>query len=213
MTPEATLWAEAQQVPLVPCLGEPDTGHISPVVLPDADGKFRPHGPDCCGGTGEVRSDVYRTIERAITVPCTGYVGADGPHGRLKLVCLLEVQAPGIFNSLPKEDCVCKGTGRSLRPQPGVMTCDDCGGRGEFEDGGSWCKTCGGSDTVPDPSEAGVVARDEACGRFWPIYRALPYSSAAADLFIALVDTGDYNDVLAETLAAVQAMAQESVTP
>ena len=181
------LWAETQRVPLVACR-EPRWA------------KEVQHPPECvCFGTGKVRSDVYRAVERAITAP-KGYFRDD-------------LMSPPNITWHPDPD-----GGRVLRPQPGVMACDDCGGRGEFEDGGSWCKTCGGSGTVPDPSEVGVVARAEALGRLVLIQAAISRAEGEDVLFANerspfahALYSNDFPGALAATLEAI--LARESVQP
>ena len=203
MTPEATLWAATQRSPLVACPEDwtTDAEHDNNLTAEEIG---RKHPPTCgCGGTGEARSDIYRAIERAVTVPCDHTYG--GMHGWTR----------------KQNDCQkCDRTGRVLRPQPGVMA---CGGRAvEVPNDGSGVDTvhmhgntpadeCSG--TVPDPSEAGVVARAEALGRFWLVEKVVmeaPDDSLLSQFYHPLLNAlldQNYPGVLAATLAAVRALA------
>jgi len=109
--------------------------------------------------------------------------------------------------------------GRVLRPQPGVMVCpnEDAWTSAEGEHVENYsdeqpdaCHVCGGSGTVPDPSEAGVVARDEACGRFRRVREALSMETGIQEPYERLLmalDEGYYDGVLAATLEAVRVLA------
>ena len=113
----------------------------------------------------QVRSALYDAIRLAVTVPLTV------PEHRL----LTDLETR---------------TGRVLRPHPGVMACSchgcDYGGstdplRHEFSGSCTCCRDrCNGSGTVPDPSEAGRVARLMGCGLLGPVEDALEVAAHAA---------------------------------
>ena len=137
---------------------------------------------------------LYQAIERAITVPCPCpcHIGPGDSH---------------IYECFERADC----TGRVLRPQPGfVMACPEIAQDPlNHEAFGAGCPTCGGSGTVPDPSEAGVMARDEACGRFRRVREALSMEEGVREPYERLLmalDEGYYPGVLAATLAAIRAI-------
>ncbi len=186
MTPEPTLWDEAQRLLLAACLeqwwyigDEPSvrTADKNPYVHDYAGGDpyalatgvgDAGHPMECiCDGTGKVRSLLYKAIEIAETVPHE-YCGGRGfwrDTGGSKPV--------GEPHPCDKG---CNDTGRVPREQPGVVACTDgIDGVHVFEDPYSSyvCDTCGGSGTVPDPSEAGQAARLMACGLLWPVFDAI----------------------------------------
>lgn len=207
MTPEATLWAATQQMPMVPCRGEathvarfgPDQ-HCRLEALDGTD-EWRAQCGGGCGGTGEVRSPLHDALMLAVTVPGTNYNDPAMPDP-----------------SVP----------RIVRPQPGGMACPFCNGKGHLTNdemitfnpqmvgSDNTCDECGGSGTVPDPSEAGVVARLEACGRLWPIAiildpdKDVPGGWEMTEIMAYLMQ-GDYDGALQLILEGVRALAQESV--
>lgn len=218
MIPEATLWAETQRLPLVAC---PNTGKSTPLPM----GYLQHNRPGdrllCpyhCNEDGEVRSDVYRTVKLAITVPHNDERGCPKCN-------------PG-FTVYPTQE-QCSGTGRVLRPRPGVMACPDAMEAASQQPVALMlttkpvvtenytCSVCGAEswwdkelkfsliqhNPVPDPSEAGVVARDESCGRLMPVHVALHEAGQQGTGLLGKLIVSDYDGAMPLILEAVRALA------